>query len=276
MARLSLCLFLVLAFLCGPAGAGDEPCIMAGTATTADVLRDLTGDRAEIRQLIPGGACPGHYDLRPGDLLFLEEADLLVLEAYQPEMANMVDLIRAAGNADLQVFVLPLEMEPMLPQGQGNYTAVLAAELIARFPDLADQVAAGEAQRVEMIRHVAEREAARLEIARGTPTLCSCMQAGFAAWAGLEVVGTYGRPEDLTPEKYAQLLETGREEQVRLVLDNFQSGPGAGDGLAESLGAGQADLTNFPAWGPKEERDWASAFTGNVQRLLDALEESGS
>lgn len=275
MARHLLCLFLVLAVLSAPAYAGDKPRILAGTATVADILRDLMGDEAELRQLIPGGACPGHYDLRPGDLLFLEDADLLILEAYQPEMANMADLIRAADNADLQTFVLPLEYNTMLPQAQLNYTAVLAGQLAARFPDLAGSVADAAAKRVQTVQAVAEREAARLKAAYGTPTLCAAMQAGFAQWAGLDVVDSYGRPEDLSPEKYAQLLDAGKDKRVKLVLDNKQSGPGAGAGLAESLGAGQADLTSFPGALPGED-DWESAFTGNVNRLLKALEEGGS
>ncbi len=274
MPRITI-IILLLMLSALPAWAADPPRVLAGTSTVADILTDLCGDAVEVRELIPGGTCPGHYDLRPGDLLFLEQADLLVLEAYQPDLANMADLIRAADNTELQTFVLPLKYDTMLPQVQLDYTAALALDLADRFPDLADRVIQAAAQRIAMIQEVAASQADRLEPAAGVPALCAKMQAGFATWAGLEVVDTYGRPEDLSPEKYANLLEAGQARKVRLVLDNLQSGPGGGSGLAESLDAGQADLTSFPGGVPGQD-DWASAFIGNVDRLIQALEDSGS
>lgn len=271
-------LFMPLVLTSGPAAAdqtSDGPRILAGTANVADILNDLVGDRAEIRQLIPGGACPGHYDLRPGDLLFLEKADLLILEAYQPGQSNMANLMQAVDNTNLQTIVLPQAYSTMLPPVQLQYTEVLSKNLVQRFPRMAGQIQDSASRRLEMIRQVSEAQAARLNGARGVPALCAAMQSGFAKWAGLDVVGTYGRPEDLAPEQYGKLLETGKTHNARLVLDNLQSGPGAGCGLAESLNAGQADLTSFPGGVPGQD-DWASAFTGNVDRLLQALEESDS
>ena len=280
MPRFLAVLFLLLSLVPTSLSlAQEQPRILAGTATTADILKDLTGGAAEIRQLIPGGACPGHYDLRPGDLIFLEEADLLVLEAYQVDMPNMADLVRAADNSDLQTFVAPLVMDTMLPKSQLKLTLMLAEELCRVFPDLADQVDQALAERARMVRQVEEEQAGRVQGLDGAAAITSRLQAGFATWAGLTVAAAYGRPEDLTPEQYAHLLEAGQAAGVRLVLDNKQSGPGAGQGLAESLHAGQADLTSFPGAYDGEE-DWASAFTGNVDRLLRAwdsvVEESGS
>ena len=78
----------------------------------------------------------------------------------------------------------------------------------------------------------------------------------------------------MSPKAFARLLDMGKKNHVRMVLDNLQSGPGAGNGLAESLGAGHADLTSFPGALPGQD-DWASAFSGNTQNLLNALKEAG-
>ena len=155
MPRFLLPLLLILLLLPGAGTAAensDGPHILAGTGIAADILRDLTGPGAQIRQLIPGGACPGHYDLRPGDLLFLKQADLLVLESYQPSMANMADLVRAADNARLRIVVLPKEADAMLPKAQIAYTEILAAKLGELFPALNAPVAEAASRRIAKVR----------------------------------------------------------------------------------------------------------------------------
>lgn len=272
--------------LCGvsPARAGDADRILAGTSTVADILEDLAGERAEIRLLIPGGSCPGHYDLRPGDLRFLGEARLLVLEHFQPAMPNMQNLVRAADNEALRIVTLPEEPCALLPEAQKRLTLALADRLTEVWPEQAATIARAATGRLARIAEVESRMRKELQAAglvplpkggvaphAGAPTaLCSALQEPLVRWAGLNVVGTYGRPEDLTPECFEQLLKLGREHDVRVVLDNIQSGPGAGRGLAESLGAGRADLTSFPEGVPGEDR-WEEAFTGNIGRLLQAL-----
>ncbi|WP_022663189.1 metal ABC transporter substrate-binding protein [Paucidesulfovibrio longus] len=290
-------LFL-LATLCvasTPARAANDVCetcgdhaplrILAGTSIAADIVSDLCGPAAAVRLLIPGGACPGHYDLRPGDLRFLGGAQLLVLESFQSEMPNMRDLIRAARNEQLQIFVLPEAESAMLPEAQERLTLALAKELARLRPELASRLERATAERIARVREVAGEQRARLEKAGtpGTVALSSALQASFARWAGLDVAATYGRPEDLTPERFGELQDIGAKRGARLVLDNVQSGPGAGRGLAETLGAGRAELTSFPGGFPdapegREDNDgrWESAFIANVNRVLAALGGAGS
>ncbi|MGE4551484.1 MAG: metal ABC transporter solute-binding protein, Zn/Mn family [Desulfovibrionaceae bacterium] len=259
-----------------PAADPDRPLILAGTSLAADLIADLTrdlpGGPAEVRTLIPGGACPGHYDLRPGDLRFLHSAALLVLESYQTGMANMRELVRAAENERLAIFALPQAEGSMLPDAQRAATRALASRLAKLWPKRAADLARAAARRLAAIdaAEAAQRAVLARAGAAGTPALCSVLQAPFARWTGLRVLAEYGRPEDLTPEGVARLTALGRTGGARLVLDNLQSGPGAGRGLAESLGAAQADLTSFPGAAPGEA-DWASAFAGNVARLAAAL-----
>lgn len=275
MKRLFFVLLLILCSVNAP--AQELPRILAGTGTSADILRDLCGKQAHIRQLIPGGTCPGHYDLRPGDLEFLGEADLLVLEPYQLQMANMHDLIGAAENSYLQILTLPPAKSAMLPQTQLEYTHVLADYVKSHFQNLASHVAEAAKRRIERIKSVARQVRAQFDRAQVTDVsvLCSGMQAAFVGWAGLKVAACYGRPEDLSPATIRRLLEIGRKHRVKLVLDNVQSGPGTGKSIAETLQAGHADLTSFPGGVPGEER-WESAFRGNVLRMLHALERSRS
>ncbi|MEF2146447.1 MAG: zinc ABC transporter substrate-binding protein [Desulfovibrionaceae bacterium] len=273
--RRVLFVFLMGIVLAVPARAEkSRVLVLAGTSIVADVLQDLCGEWAEVRSLIPGGACPGHYDLRPGDLRFLHHADLLVLEPFQTELPNMQDLVRAAENKNLNTLVMPGVGAGMLPETQRVYSRALAARLARLWPERGSELEQAVAERVGRIDRVEFESRRELHKANalGTTALCSSMQKAFACWAGMAVAMEYLRPESMAPEDFEQLLLIGRERNVRVVLDNLQSGPGAGRGLAESLDAGQADLTSFPGALPGED-DWESAFRGNVQRLILALKQ---
>lgn len=72
----------------GPdAGGGARPLIIASIKPLALIAGDVTGDLAEVRQLLPDGASPHEYALRVSDRRLLDTADIVlwvgpVLEPY--------------------------------------------------------------------------------------------------------------------------------------------------------------------------------------------------
>jgi hypothetical protein len=62
------------------------------------------------------------------------------------------------------------------------------------------------------------------------------------------------------------LITTGRRNKVRLVVDNRQSGPSVGVGVAREIGAGHVVLTNFPVGD-----SYLDALRSNVEALKQAL-----
>jgi zinc transport system substrate-binding protein len=101
--------------------------------------------------------------------------------------------------------------------------------------------------------------------------LCAEQQAGFVSWVGLNIVTTYGRPDSLTPQVVRDLVDTGRNSGVSLVIDNLQSGQDAGEAIAEELGAARIILSNFPG-GFTDTENWEKAIDKNVQLILEAIE----
>jgi zinc transport system substrate-binding protein len=274
-ARLSAALCLCLILACASAARAEAPPrILAGTTLVADVLRDLCPQGAEIRVLIPGGACPGHFDLKPGDLALVQDARAVILHQWQKDMAAMRNLLRAAQNEALDADYLPEPENPMLPAGQLALTRAVQDALQRRFPAWSGHVRAraeARAARIQAVEQELLAAFAPLHAARPA-ALCSALQAPLARWAGLQVAMTYGRPEELTPGRVAALLEAGRAAGVSLVIDNIQSGVGAGRGLAEELGARQIDLTSFP--GAQDGADtWEDALRANARLLLAAAGE---
>ena len=60
------------------------------------IVEDLGEKTGQSMSLIPPAMCPGHYDLRPGDVKRVAESDALLLHAFQGQMANITGLMAAA------------------------------------------------------------------------------------------------------------------------------------------------------------------------------------
>jgi len=90
----------------------ERPQILATIKPLALIARDVAGDLAEVRQLLPDGASPHEYALRVSDRRLLDSADIVlwvgpVLEPYlNSAVAGMVPG-RALTAADLPGIVWP-------------------------------------------------------------------------------------------------------------------------------------------------------------------------
>lgn len=71
-------LMLFLAGCSSTADDGDERRVVATTAHVADLVRNVAGDRAEVRQLLPAGADPHEYEPRPSDVMALTGASVVI------------------------------------------------------------------------------------------------------------------------------------------------------------------------------------------------------
>src|SRR5215212_8972145 len=59
------------------AGGGDVT-VVATTTQAADLARAVAGDRAKVVGLIPANADPHDYEVRPGDVKALADADVVI------------------------------------------------------------------------------------------------------------------------------------------------------------------------------------------------------
>jgi zinc transport system substrate-binding protein len=100
--------------------------------------------------------------------------------------------------------------------------------------------------------------------------LCSDQQKPFVEWMGFKVVGTYARAEEFTAAELHELTTIGRRQNVRLVIDNLQSGPTAGKELSKDIGAAHVTLSNFPG-GFAGTDTWSACLRDNVRRVLKGL-----
>jgi len=83
--------------------------VVTSTSLLAQIVERVGGDLVDVVNIIPPAQCPGHFDVKPGDIQRLAEADLFLLHGWQGEMFSQ-ELIASANNPDLTVVVPKIDI----------------------------------------------------------------------------------------------------------------------------------------------------------------------
>jgi len=249
--------------------------IVAGSSLITNIIEDIAGGKLEARTLIPPGMCPGHYDVKPSDIVALANSKAFFIHAWQENYENVTGLIEAAENPDLIITVIDIAGNWMTPPVQAEAVDKIAQALGEIDPENAAYYQGKAAERAQAILAKGEEVEGRLLEAdvNEVKVICAAMQEGFVRWAGFDVVATYGRPEDLTPAQVGQLIVEAQEAGVALVIDNLQSGTATlGAAMEQDIEAIPVTISNFPG-GLENTETWEKAIDKNVDLLLEALNE---
>jgi len=276
---LSVLAVLVLAALLLPLSCTSSSVasvdIMAGSSLITNIIQDVADGKLEPRTLIPPGMCPGHYDVKPSDIEALANSKGLFIHDYQENFKNITGLIEAADNPNLIVRVLDVKGNWMAPPVQAEAVDKIAQALGEIDQENSAHYQKKAAERAQAILAKGEGVKNRLLEAgvEEVTVICADMQAGFAEWAGFDVLAIYGRPEDLSVAEVENLVVESKEAGVALVIDNLQSGAtAASETMAQDIGAAQVTISNFPG-GFEDTETWEKALDKNVDLLLEALEQ---
>lgn len=254
---------------CAPAGTARLK-VVTSTSLLTYIVQRVGGDLVDVVNIVPAAQHPGDFDAKPGDIQHLADADLFLWHGWPGEVF-VPGLIASADNPDLTVVKIDIKGNWMTPAIQ-----LAATDQIADVLSQADgenaaayQKAAAE-YKAEVVAKEAEIKARLAEAQPSTvKVLVSFWQAGFAGWAGLDVVGTYG-PAELTIGATRELVDKGGETGVILVIDNLHSGRDAGKAIAEELDVARVILSNFPG-GLENTETWEKAIDRNIELILGAI-----
>jgi len=264
---------LLVALLASLSCSRPSADIVAGSSLIAGIAQDVANGKLQVRNLIPPGMCPGHYDVKPSDVETLANSKALIIHNWQQDKANITGLIEAADNPNLIIKVIDIEGNWMAPPMQAEAVDKIAQALSEIDPENSVYYQEKANERTQAILAKGEEIKNRLQEAKvnEVKVVCSDMQTGFVSWAGLDVVATYGRPEELTPAEVEQLIIQARQAGVALVIDNLQSGGTAtSEAVVQDIGAIQVTISNFPG-GFEGTETWEKAIDENVDLILEAL-----
>jgi zinc transport system substrate-binding protein len=259
---------------CAPAETANLN-VVSSTSLIAQIVTRVGGDEVSVINIIPPAQCPGHFDIKPGDIQKLADADLFLLHGWQGEKFSQ-ELIDSAENPDLTIVSLDIQTTEsdnwMVPSVQREATDRIADALCQvdsenstvyqqRATEYSNAISAKEA---ELRTELDQVDLSAINV------MCAQMQAGFVNWLGLNIITSYGRPDSFTPQVVRELVDTGRENNVSLIIDNLQSGQDAAKAVAEELGCTRIILSNFPG-GFTDTETWEKAIDKNVALVLEAV-----
>jgi zinc transport system substrate-binding protein len=249
----------------------DKLKVVTSTSLIASIVERVGGNLVDVVNIIPPAQCPGHFDVKPGDIQKLADADLFLLHGWQGEKFSQ-ELIASANNPDLTVVKIDVPGNWMTPLVQAQATDQIANALCQIDPENNSTYQQSAAEYKNIVEAKEDEVNAKIASANlsAINVLCNEQQAGFVAWIGFNIVATYGDPDSLTPQVVKDLIDQGREANVTLIIDNLQSGKDAGKAIAEEIGCGRITLSNFPG-GFDNTKTWEKAIDRNIELILDAV-----
>lgn len=236
--------------------------VTSDTILSGMIVSLLPPARYSVEAILPPGQCPGHYDVKLTDMEKIKNAELIVSFQGMPFMKQV-----SASNKEF----LHLDTDGrnwMAPDSYIYGLNKLAEYLAQRYPDEKDGIMIRKNEFAEQVKSTAIslREKIRQAGVSGKAVIASSLQKEPLEWMGFRVVGEYGRPEAMSAKEVVVLAKVGKRHRVSMVVDNLQSGPDAGKGIAEALGVPHVVLSNFPS-----EKGYLATLKENVDAVVAAV-----
>jgi zinc transport system substrate-binding protein len=241
--------------------------IVRGIVTLDTILSGMTTsllpqNKYSIEAILPSGQCPGHYDVKLSDIEKMKKADLNV------SFRGMSFMNKASLGGQAQLFVDAGGRNWMAPDSYLYGLGVLADALSKHFPEDKDEITRRKEEAIHKVKAASKPLLEKIKGVGifGKAMIASSMQKEVLEWMGFRVVGEYGRPEAMSTREVVRLSKIGKDQHVIMVVDNLQSGPDAGKGIAETLGVPHVVLTNFPS-----EKGYLATLEENVNAVVAAV-----
>jgi zinc transport system substrate-binding protein len=263
-------LALGLVFTACSAPATAKLKVVTSTSLMEYIVKQVGGGQVEVSNIVPPNQHPGNFDIKPGDIQKLSNANLFLLHGW-PGEGYADKLIASANNPNLTVIKATAEGNWMIPSVQSAATDKDVQALSqADSQNSAAYQKAAEAykQRIQAKDSEIKSRLAQANVA-SVKIIASVRQADFLQWAGFNVVGTFG-PADPTPQVTRGLIDKGKPAGVSIVVNNLQDAPDAGKAVAQDVGAANLNLSNVPG-GFNNTESWEKAIDENINRLLGAI-----
>ncbi len=245
--------------------------VVATTSLIASVVQQVGKGEVEVVTIVPSGMCPGHFDIRPGDVKVLEQARLLLEHGFEGEIF-LDEMIKLIQNRKISRVTLNVQGNWMVPEVYIRAIDRIVQVLSAAIPEHVDSFkfkASGYKQQILSLGRDIRRQAQELRIAE-IKVVCSEMQAEFLTWLGFDIVATYTRPEDFTARELQEIIKKAKDANAALVVDNLQSGAKAGIPIARELSCPHVVLSNFPREF-QGQFSYQESLKANAAKLFRAL-----
>ncbi len=236
--------------------------VVASTTQIGTVLKEVGGDNIDLKVILPGGMCPGHFDLKPSDMAAFSSADAVFYQGWEPWINKLVE----EADEELRRFTVLADENLMVPSGQAEAAREVKGILQEIDPQNSssyDEKAGSYIEKIEKMERAVYEYSGDI---RGLRVVASEHQKGFLSWLGVEVAGTYKRADDMSPGDWERIIEIARDKEAVAVIDNLQSGSSDGKIISGELGIEHAVISNFPL-----NDSYVMTVEDNIEEIREAL-----
>jgi len=244
--------------------AGPPAKVAASNSMLECAARDLLGGSETILRLAEPGMCPGHYDIRPGQVAALHGCRVLLRLDFQKPLDRKLAGIEGLRIAEVRIAGGLCEPESYLAACRQSADALVSAGLLDRAA--ADRRLDRIAERTGGVAKGCLSRAAGL---KGTPVVASVHQESFCRWLGLNVVATFGGADTAGVGQIDRAIQAGEGAGAKLVVANLPEGRRVADALAGRLEAKVVVFGNFPAM-TEGQSTFDALLMANTAALLEA------
>lgn len=249
-------LHILLLFLSSILIPSERLKIVTTTSDIESIVKIIGSGRVEVLNIVPPSLCPGHFELKLKDLAEIRKGKVILFHGWERWMENLKEgperiPVEIDGNwmipdinlkASEKVFELLLKMDP-----EGK--------------EIFERNFSTYKKELENLKRKGREMKKRTE---GLKVISSVRQSDFLSWLGMKIVSTFTDSE-ISLKEMKEIVEKGREEKVRLVVDNLQRESISGRRIAEEIGAKHIVLTNFP------DKNYRDSFLENLRTIEEAL-----
>ena len=272
-------LMALLLLMTGLATVGAELKVAVSIPPLLDFVRQVGGDRVEAELLVPPGADPHTYEIRPAQMRFLAQARLLVVVGLGLEWW-LEDVVSAAGNPELEVVmtskgIATIDGDPHIwldPLNAVLQVAAIRDALIRADPAGRLTYEINAARYISRI--LALHEEIEEKISSWTHREFVALHGAWAYFArryGLKqlavIVPQPGR--EPSAREVARITALIRERGIPAIFVEVQHPPGVAELIAAETGA--ALVTLDPLGGVPGLEDYLSLMRYNLERMEKAL-----
>ncbi len=250
------------------AGENDNPSAMIAVTTTLieTAVRELAGDDVPLIRLMQPGACPGYFDIDPGQANRIAGASLIIRHDYQ---AALDTGIMRFGLPRERILAVTSRPAFTVPAHYAAMCAELTPHLARIWPKRAEAI---KKQLLEINQKAASAQTNISERSgglRGRKVISAGYQRQFCEWIGLHVVAVFWSGMDESAQQLSRTVHQARTAGAEAVIGNKQWGTRHLHALSEATGLPGIMLDNFP------ENGRAGAFwillEANTRALLNGL-----
>jgi len=233
---------LIFSFIAANAEATNIVCT---NEVLADFTENIVQENVTIDFIMPGGACPSHFDTTPSDITKIISADIVISLGWEPWLS---DLIEKSGNAEVVEIKCSQLGEWSLPSNAKNFTIRIRDGLAIALPEQNETIQTNSQEFLTKIDEKSNEIKNIIEDIGYSDRKIICIEwyVDFLEWLGLDVVASYNAPESLSTQDQLNISTSAIDNNVCVIIDNLQSGTDFGGTVASASDASHVVFTNFP------------------------------